>query len=88
MRQVAPVMTRVTAREQDRERLASLGTMAAGLAHELNNPAAAAQRAAAQLAEAIDVVGAALSRFVESGVERERGRGAGRRSSARRLPTP
>jgi signal transduction histidine kinase len=70
MRQVAPVMSRVTAIEQNRERLASLGTMAAGLAHELNNPAAAAQRAAAQLAEAIDVVGAAVGHFVESGVER------------------
>jgi signal transduction histidine kinase len=70
MQQVAPVMSRVQGIEQNRERLASLGTMAAGLAHELNNPAAAAQRAAAQLAEAIDVVGAALGRFVESGVER------------------
>jgi signal transduction histidine kinase len=70
MRQVAPVMSRVTAIEQNRERLASLGTMAAGLAHELNNPAAAAQRAAAQLAEAIDIVGAAVGNFVESGVER------------------
>jgi signal transduction histidine kinase len=70
MRQVAPVMSRVTAVEQQRERLASLGTMAAGLAHELNNPAAAAQRAAAQLAEAIGVVSAAVGHFVESGVER------------------
>jgi len=71
MRQVAPVMSRVTAIEQNRERLASLGTMAAGLAHELNNPAAAARRAAVQLAEAIDVVSATLGRFVESGIERE-----------------
>lgn len=36
---------------QQREKLASLGTMAAGLAHELNNPAAAARRAAAQLGD-------------------------------------
>jgi signal transduction histidine kinase len=71
MRQVAPVMSRITAIEQNRERLASLGTMAAGLAHELNNPAAAAGRAAAQMAEAVDVVGATLRRFVESGIERE-----------------
>jgi signal transduction histidine kinase len=53
MRQVAPVMSRVTEREQNSERLTSLGTMAAGLAHELNNPAAAARRAAAQMTEAV-----------------------------------
>jgi signal transduction histidine kinase len=71
MQQVGPVMTRLTEIEQSRERLASLGTMAAGLAHELNNPAAAAQRAAAQLTEALDVIGSAMARFVEAGVERE-----------------
>jgi signal transduction histidine kinase len=36
---------------QQREKLASLGTMAAGLAHELNNPAAATRRAATHLGE-------------------------------------
>jgi CRP-like cAMP-binding protein len=63
MRQVAPVMSRVTEREQNRERLASLGTMAAGLAHELNNPAAAARRAAAQMTEALEAIGSALAAF-------------------------
>jgi signal transduction histidine kinase len=71
MEQVAPVMSRITATEQNRERLASLGTMAAGLAHELNNPAAAARSAAGQLAEALDVVDSTIDRFVHSGVERE-----------------
>lgn len=38
---------------QQQERLAALGRLSAGLAHELNNPAAAASRAANQLAEAL-----------------------------------
>ncbi len=71
MRAVRIVSTRVAARGQNRERLASLGTMAAGLAHELNNPASAARRAAADLAEALDVLASTIGRFVESGIERE-----------------
>jgi signal transduction histidine kinase len=37
--------------EQQQERMAALGRLSAGLAHELNNPAAAARRAAASLSE-------------------------------------
>ena len=70
MQQVAPVVSRLASMEQDRERLASLGTMAAGLAHELNNPAAAARRTATEMAEMIDVVTSSIARFVESGMER------------------
>lgn len=70
MQQVAPVMSRITGMEQNRERLASLGTMAAGLAHELNNPAAAARRAAAQMEEALEVIASTIGRFVAAGIER------------------
>jgi signal transduction histidine kinase len=70
MRAIRPVASRIAAREQTRERMASLGTMAAGLAHELNNPAAAARRAAADLAEALEVLASTIGLFVESGIER------------------
>ncbi len=41
---------------RQQEKLASLGRMSAGLAHELNNPAAAAQRIAVYLGEIIQTI--------------------------------
>ena len=71
MRQMQPVMSRLAGAEQNRERLESLGTMAAGLAHELNNPAAAVKRAASDLADALEVISATIGEFVEAGVDRD-----------------
>ena len=55
---------------QQRQQLESLGTLAAGLAHELNNPAAASVRAAGRLRECFEAmrsIGIEVSRLASSG---------------------
>jgi signal transduction histidine kinase len=65
-----PVLSRIQGAEHQREKLAALGRMSAGLAHELNNPVAAAKRTAAVLGESLDALGGVVGEFVESGMER------------------
>lgn len=54
LRTVSERLRHTEAMLRQSEKMASLGTLAAGLAHELNNPAAAARRSADQLRRAID----------------------------------
>jgi signal transduction histidine kinase len=56
MRTLATRMRNLEGYRQEREKLIQLGAMAAGLAHELNNPATAARRAAADLRQSVEKV--------------------------------
>ncbi len=65
----AYVAQEVMLRQQ--ERLATLGKLSAGVAHELNNPAAAAARATGQLAEVIDRLIENAAGLLGLGISRE-----------------
>jgi signal transduction histidine kinase len=58
----------IEATARQRETMVSLGTLAAGLAHEINNPAAAAARAVADLATACATVRSSIGRLAAGGV--------------------
>ena len=51
------------------EKLSALGKLSAGLAHELNNPAAAAQRAASQLRERLEELETLSVRLSQQGLD-------------------
>ncbi|NIR43869.1 MAG: PAS domain S-box protein [Gemmatimonadetes bacterium] len=59
---------RVEEELRQREKMAALGKLSAGLAHELNNPAAAAGRAAGQLVEMLDELLSATVRLARTGL--------------------
>lgn len=69
-RMVALLTDRVresTRREQEYERFLALGKLSAGLAHELNNPVAAAQRSAEELKRRIDQARIAVLDVIRTG---------------------
>ncbi len=71
IRGLVDTVRRVESTARQREALVALGTLAAGLAHEINNPAAAATRAVDSLASTSDSLVSALVRLAAHGISAE-----------------
>jgi signal transduction histidine kinase len=60
-----------TRTEEQREKMMALGKLAAGLAHELNNPAAAVRRSASSLRERLETMPSLVEDLLRQGIDED-----------------